>query len=184
DTISGMAGSEKLREIRNDYLAAAASIPVVLTADQINDLRDDMSVQSRHFEEETDLQLLFINGTREGMQGKVNTSLSAFDLSLEGMTEPFWLSEVSARVLVFDRESRERNFTLRSLTELGIDVRDAREISYRIDAMRPRLEAVLENSGRYGTIFSMNSEIKSLNQEYRDRVAGYRLGMRVRSAVS
>ncbi|WP_321504382.1 hypothetical protein [uncultured Methanoregula sp.] len=177
DGIGGSDGAERLRQAEDDYMAAASSIPVVQTADQINDLRDDMHVQSRMFEEETHARLLFFNGTAEGMQASVNISVNAFDLSLKGMTDPLWLSEAGARIIVFDRESRERNYTMRTLAETGVDITRAQQISGRIDALRPKLEAVVLGS-RDRTIFTINSDIKSLNRMYRNTIAEYRAGPR------
>jgi ribosomal protein L13E len=173
ETLGGSDNSERLRRVQNDYMAAAASIPAVGTADQIGDLRDEMRVQSGRFEEETHARLLFLNGTAEGVQEYVNISLTAFDLSMKDMTDPFWLSKTSARLVVFDHESRERNFTMRNLAEAGVDVRDARALAGGIDEMRPKFEAVVQQNNRYGTIFSLNSEVKSLNQKYRNTIDGY-----------
>ena len=173
ETISGSAGIGNLRQIESDYMAAASTIPAMKTADQINSLRDEMCVQSGHFAEESKARLLLFNGSSDEMQKHIAISINAFDLSLAGMTDPLWLSETTARVTVFGRESSERNFTLRHFQENGIDISEARLISERIDAIRPALERALQDN-KPESVLEINTKIKSLNQQYRNTVAGYR----------
>jgi len=178
DTISGSAGAGKLRQIQDDYLAAAATIPVMQTADQINSLRDDMCVQSRLFAEETRAKMGMFNGKPDGMQKAVDTSMNAFDVSLNSMTDPLWLSRESARIVVFNRESQERNFTIRSLKDKGVDITQAQQISDQIDAKRSDLEAALRNN-KDGAITKVNTGIKSLNQEFRNTVSTYQTNLEI-----
>lgn len=178
DTIGGSAGAGKLRQIQDDYLAAAATIPVMQTADQINSLRDDMCVQSRLFAEETRAKMGMFNGKPDGMQKAVDTSMNAFDVSLNSMTDPLWLSRESARIVVFNRESQERNFTIRSLKDKGVDITQAQQISDQIDAKRSDLEAALRNN-KDGAITKVNTGIKSLNQEFRNTVSTYQTNLEI-----
>lgn len=178
DTISGSAGIGKLRQIQDDYLAAAATIPVMQTADQINSLRDDMCVQTRLFAEETNAQMVMFNGNPDGMRKTADASMNAFDVSFDRMTDPLWLSRESARVVVFNRESQERNFTLRSLNDKGVDITQARQISDQIDAKRSELEAALRNNND-GAITKVNTGIKSLNQQFRNTISNYRTNLEI-----
>jgi hypothetical protein len=170
--IGGNDEAGRLREIRNDYMAAAASIPLMKTADRINDLRDDMCVQSGLFAEETQARMLISGGTQEGMREQVNIALKTFDLSLKNGTEPLWLAGERARLIVFDRESRERNFSIRNLKDQGIDTTIAEEISGRIDAKRTEMEAAVMTGGEE-KIPVINTEIKSLNRQFRNTIAEY-----------
>jgi hypothetical protein len=176
--ISGTAGVEKLQNIRDDYLVAAASIPVMQTADQINSLRDDMCAQTRLFAEEAKVQMVIFNGSPEGMRETADASIMAFDISLTSMTDPLWLSRDSARVKVFNRESQERNATIKSLSEKGIDITQARQISDQIDAKRSELESALRNKqGEAMTKF--NTGIKTLNQQFRNTVGTYQTNLEI-----
>lgn len=179
NNISGSSGGvEKLQQIRDDYLEAAASIPVMQTADQINALRDDMCTQTRLFADEARVQVVIFNGTPEGMKQTADASIRAFDLSFNGMTDPLWLSRESARVTIFNRESEERNFTIRSLSDKGIDVTQARQIADQIDAKRSDLEAALRT--RQGEAMTKaNTGIKTLNQEFRNTVGTYRANLEI-----
>ncbi|MFA4860351.1 hypothetical protein [Methanoregula sp.] len=176
--ISGSAGIGRLQQIRNDYLAAAATIPVMQTSDQINALRDDMCAQTKLFAGETMAQLVLFNGTPEGMRVTTGASMNAFEISFNSMTDPLWLSRDSARIVVFNRESEERNFTLRSLSEKGIDITQAQQISDQIDAKRSEVEAALRNN-QDGAILKVNTGIKSLNQQFRNTVSDYRTSLEI-----
>nr|WP_320162489.1 hypothetical protein [uncultured Methanoregula sp.] len=178
NNISGSAGVEKLQEIRDDYLAAAASIPVMQTADQINALRDDMCAQSRLFADETKNQLVMFKGTPDGMRETADASMNAFDISFNSMTNPLWLSRQNARVTIFSRESQERNFTLTSLSEKGVDITQARQISAQIDAKRSDLEAALR-SNQGDAITQINTGLKNLNQQFRNTVGDYRTKLEI-----
>jgi hypothetical protein len=184
NNISGNAGIENLQQIRDDYLSAAASIPVMQTADQINGLRDDMCTRTRQFSDETKAQMILFNGTPEGIKQAADASVNAFDLSLNGMTNPLWLSRESARVTIFGRESQERNFTLRSLSDKGMDISQAQEISDQIDAKRSDIEAALRNQ-QGEAMTQANTAIKGLNQQYRNTISGYRttLAIQMNSAA-
>ena len=173
ETAGGSTGIGNLRQIESDYMAAASTIPAMKTADQINSLRDEMCILSGHFAEETQARLLLFNGSSDEMQKHIAISINAFDLSLAGMTDPLWLSQTTARVTVFGRESAERNFTLRNFRENGIDINEAQMISERIDAIRPLLEGALREN-KPETVLEINTKIKSLNQQYRNTLAGYR----------
>ena len=176
--ISGSAGIGRLQQIRDDYLAAAATIPVMQTSDQINALRDDMCSQTKLFAEETMTQIVLFNGTSEGMRETTGASMNAFEISFNSMTNPLWLSRDSARIVAFNRESEERNFTLRSLSEKGIDITLARQISDQIDAKRSDVEAALRNN-QDGAILKVNTGIKSLNQQFRNTVSDYRTNLEI-----
>jgi len=184
NTISGSAGAGKLQQIRDDYLAAAATIPVMQTADQINSLRDDMCSQTRLFAEETRAQMVMFNGTPDGMRETADASMNAFDVSLNRMTDPLWLSRDSARVVVFNREAQERNFTIMSLKDKGVDITQAQQISDQIDAKRSDLEAALRNN-KDGAITKVNTGIKSLNQDFRNTIGAYQtnLAIQMKSAA-
>jgi len=176
--ISGSAGIGKLQQIRDDYLSAAATIPLLNSSDDINSLRNDMCAQTRLFAEETQIQLVVFNGTPEAMRSTAAASVNAFELSFTSMTNPLWLSRDSARIVVFNRESEERNFTLNSLSQKGIDITRAREISEQIDAKRSEVEAALRDN-HHGAILNVNTGIKSLNQQFRNTVGDYRASLDV-----
>jgi predicted phage tail protein len=94
------------------------------------------------------------------------------------MTDPLWLSRDSARVKVFNRESQERNATIKSLSEKGIDIAQARQISDQIDAKRSELESALRNKqGEAMTKF--NTGIKTLNQQFRNTVGTYQTNLEI-----
>jgi hypothetical protein len=173
NSISGGTGAGKLQEIRSDYMAAAASIPLMNRSDRINELRDEMCIQSGRFAQETQGRMLIFNGTPDGMRETVNISLNAFDRSLDNGTEPLWLAGKNARIVIFDRESQERNYTLRNLKDEGYDVTGPEEISDRINAKRSGLESAAAMSDGE-KILAINTELRSLNQQFRNSIAALR----------
>jgi hypothetical protein len=183
DMIGDRDGVEKLQWIQDDYLAAASLITVMQTSDQITALRDDMSIQSRSFSEEAKLRITRLNGSPEGMRERVNESVNAFEFSLNGTSDYLWLSHENARIKVFNRESRQRNVTLQDLNEQGIDIAQARQISDQIDAKLPDLESALRNN-RDGAAGRITTELRSLNQQFRNTVAEYRLNLRVQKSIA
>ncbi|WP_321506411.1 hypothetical protein [uncultured Methanoregula sp.] len=181
--ISRNEGVEKLQQIRNDYLAAASTIPVMQTADEINAARDDMCVQSQLFAEETRNQIVMFKGTPEGMQESVTISLNTFEASLNGMTDSLWLSRQSARIIIFNRESQERTSLLRSLTENGTDTTQAQRLSDQIDSKRPELETALRNN-KGMAVRNVNTAVKSLNQQFRNTIADYRTNLKIKASIA
>jgi len=182
ERISDRQGIEKLHQIRNDYLAAAATIPVLPTADGINDIQGDMCKLSQQFAAETKSQIQFFNGTTDAMQESINVSEQAFDESMNNAPDPLWLSHDNARLKVFLRESRERTEILESLNKSSVDITEARAVSDRIDAKRPELETALHK--RDGSIGAVNTEIKSLNQQFRNTIAKYHRDLKTRQSIA
>ncbi|MDO9324962.1 MAG: hypothetical protein Q7T80_08420, partial [Methanoregula sp.] len=68
DRISNGAGTANLQWIQEDYIAAASSIPLLYTSDEITAAREEMRTQSIRFFEETNIQLAAFNGTNTDLR--------------------------------------------------------------------------------------------------------------------
>jgi hypothetical protein len=184
DLISGGAGAYQLRWIMEDYLAAAASVPLMNTSDEIGRARGEMQLQSGRFVDETRIQMAIFDGNAAGLAASINASVQAVEDSFSGIRDSVWLVRDSARLTAFLLEAEERDEILRDLGRRGADTTEAQKISEEIDRKRPDLEAILRGS-RKGSIEAVNSGIKQLNGQFRSTVERYRaeLGIRVKAAA-
>ncbi|MDD1704731.1 MAG: hypothetical protein LUP97_05865 [Methanoregula sp.] len=183
DLISNGAAKIDLEWIQEDYLTQASSIPLMYTAREINAAREEMGKQSLNFANAAQDQLLFFNGNFNTMKDYVNDSMIALSDSFVSARDPQWLARSGARLAVFNASSSERNTTLSDLARQGIDVTKAREISDQIDSQRTNLENALAHRGDV-TIQSVNSDIKFLNQQFRNAVLDYRAQLRIMTSVA
>ena len=169
DTISGGTGSGSLREIQEDYMAVASSIPVMQTADDIADARTELQRQSRLFAEETKLQIVTFNGSTDAMREKTSASMQPVEDSITNLKDSLWLAKDTARLTVFNQESQQRAAILRSLTKKGIDVSQAKNISEQIDARRSDIQKALSDKS-VRALKTANQGLKLLNREFRTTV--------------
>jgi hypothetical protein len=169
DTISDGTGSGSLREIQEDYMAVASSIPVMQTADDIADARTELQRQSRLFAEETKHQLVTFNGSTDAMRAKTSASMQSVEDSITNFKESLWLAKDTARLTVFNQESQQRTAVLRSLTKKGIDASHAQNISEQIDARRSDIQKALSDKS-VGALKTANQGLKLLNREFRTTV--------------
>jgi len=183
DVISNGAGNIDLEWIQEDYLTQASSIPLMYTAREINDAREEMGKQSLNFANAAQDQVVFFNGNFNTMKDYVNDSMIALSDSFVPAKDPSWLARSGARLAVFNASSFERNTTISDLARQGIDVTKAREISDQIDAQRTNLENALAHRKNV-TIQSVNSDIKFLNQQFRNAVLDYRAQLQIKISVA
>lgn len=172
DTISDSSGSENLREIQEDYMAIASSIPVMQTADDITEARMELQRQSKLFAEETKLQLVTFNGSTDAMREKASATIQPVEDSITSLRDSLWLAKDSARLTVFNQESAQRAASLRSLSKQGIDISRAENISQQIDAQRNDLQKALSDKS-VSALKASNQGLKLLNREFRATVDGY-----------
>jgi hypothetical protein len=175
DTISNGEGSHSLREIREDYLIIASSIPVMQTADDIAEARLGLQRQSRLFAEETRAQLLLFNGSTDAMREQAAKRVEAVENSATSLTDSLWLAKETARLTIFNRESEQREALLRGLSRQGIDVSRAANISQQIDAKRSDLQSAL-SARSVPALAAVNTGLRPLNAEFRKTVEEYRAG--------
>jgi hypothetical protein len=178
DLISNDSGTSSLQEIRNDYMMTASSIPLMGTADEITEARNELQAQSRLFSEETKSQMITFNGSIDDLRGNISISVRMVDDSFNGMKDTLWLAKDSARLTVFNTESVQRSLLLDSLEKQGIDISKARNLSEQIDGQRLVLQkALVDNSA--ASLKTVNDGIKSLNREFRTAVQEYRTDMQI-----
>ncbi len=183
DVISNGAGNLDLEWIQEDYLTAASSIPLMYTAREINDAREEMGRQSLNFANAAQDQVVLFNGNFNIMRDYINDSMIALSDSFVPAKDPSWLARSSARLAVFNASSFERNTTISDFARQGIDVTKAREISDQIDAERTSLENALGHHTNV-TIQSVNSNIKFLNQQFRNAILDYRAQLQIKTSVA
>jgi hypothetical protein len=178
DTISDGTGSENLREIQDDYLAVASSIPVMQNYGDIADARIELQRQSRLFAEETKAQMIAFNGSTDAMREMASESMQSVEDSITSMRESLWLAKDTARLTIFNQESQNRETILRIMSKQGVDVSIAQNISQQIDARRTDLQNAL-NAKSVPSLKNTNSGLKLLNREFRATVDGYRTNLQI-----
>jgi hypothetical protein len=180
DSISNGSGIDNLQWIKEDYLTAASSIPLMYTSDEINIARNEMQAESIIFADETANQLVMFNGNVESMRGFINNSLQGLDDTFNDPNHTPWLRTARARLTIFNESANDRNMTLNILKVQGVDVTKAEKISDEINAEHPALMSVLMHKGDL-TIHQVNSKIKMLNQDFRNVIREYRANMQIQS---
>jgi len=172
DGISEGTGTANLREIREDYLIAAFSIPVMRTVDEINAARDEMRQQSILFADETNAQMGIFNGTTDAMRTDANSNMQTIEDTFNSVMYSSWLASETTRLTVFNQSSERRTAILDKLSAQGIDTSQARNLSEQIDAQQSEMEnALLQN--RDGALQSITSGLKQLNQQFRNTIEEY-----------
>lgn len=178
DRISDAKGSQTLREIRDDYLCIASSIPLMQTADDISEARLQMQQQSRLFAEETKAQIVIFDGNTTQMREHSTAAVQVMEESFVSLNRSLWLAKESARLTVFNRESEQRATILQNLSEQGVDVSRAAGISDQIDAKRSELKKALTDRS-VPALLTVNAGIKPLNREFRKAVDDYKNGLTI-----
>jgi hypothetical protein len=169
DQISGGAGSINLRWIQDDYLAAASTIPLLYTSDEITSAREEMRTQSIRFSDETQIQMAAFNGNGTELRACTNETQTDAEYNLSRMPGSVWLIKGSARLAAFNASAEKRTALLLTLTRKGVDLSEASKLSDQIEAKRTELqEAVVHHED--GAIFSVNSGISRLNNQFRSTV--------------
>jgi hypothetical protein len=178
DRISGGNGTSNLYYIEEDYMATASSIPLMQTADEITEAREELRMQSRLFAEETKAQIVMFNGSTDDMRGSINTTVKSVDNSFSGMKDSLWLAKDTARITVFNQESQQRTALLNSLSRQGIDISLARNISQQIDTQRSAIQKALSDNS-VSSLKTVNSGLKTLNRQFRGAVQVYRTDLQI-----
>ncbi len=169
DRISDGAGTTNLRWIQDDYLAAASSIPLLYTSDEITTTRGEMRAQSIRFFEETMTQMAAYNGNNEELRACTNETETKAENAFARMPDSAWLIKGSARLAAFNASAGERAALLLTLAGKGVDITEIRKISDQIDAKRTDMQAIVVKH-QDGAILSLNSGIARLNGQFRSTV--------------
>jgi hypothetical protein len=178
DRISGGNGTSNLHYIEEDYMATASSIPVMQTADEITEAREELRTQSQLFAEETKAQIVLFNGSTDDMRGSISNSVQSVDNSYSSMKDSLWLAKDTARITVFNQASQQRTALLNSLSKQGIDISLARNISQQIDTQRSAIQKALSDNS-VSSLKTANSGLKALNRQFRGTVQVYRTDMQI-----
>jgi len=169
DRISDGAGSTNLRWIQDDYLAAASSIPLLYTSDEITSAREEMRAQSIKFLDETKIQMAVFNGSDADLRSSTNETQLDAENNFSLVPGSVWLKKGSARLAAFNTSAEKRANLVITLARNGVDITDVQELSDQIDAKRIDLqEIVVKNQN--GAILSLNSGIARLNTQFRSTV--------------
>lgn len=178
DTISKGEGAGDLRNIRDDYLIAASSVPLMQTANDIKKAQDEMQQHTVAFSETTKMQLATFGGNTTVMRGEADDAEESFEKLIRNKNESLWLADDSARLSIFNRESRERTNMLRSLKKQGVDVALAKNLSEQIDAQRPELRKIIANKS-LPAFEVLNAGITIQNREFRKVLGEYRSNLSI-----
>jgi len=172
DRISEGTGGANLQQIQEDYLMAAFSIPIMRTVDEINTAREEMRHQSILFADETNNQIMMFNGTTDEMRATANASMQIVEGTFNSIMYSSWLASETTRLTVFNQSAERRTAILYTLSDQGLDISQARNLSDQIDVQHSELEnALLQN--RDGALLSITNGLKQLNQQFRNMIDGY-----------
>jgi hypothetical protein len=169
DQISDGTGTTNLRWIQDDYLAAASSISLLYTSDEITAAREEMRAQSLHFSDETRTQMAAFNGNDAALRASTNETQTDAETTFSRMPGSVWLKKGSARLAAFNTSAEKRVAILLTLSKKGADITEARKLSDQIDARRTELQEVVVKN-KNGAVLSLNSGIAKLNSQFRTTV--------------
>lgn len=173
-TISNGTGAITLREIHDDYLVTASSIPLMQTAAEITEAREILNSKTREFSEETKARMIEFNGNSTAQKARIRESVNASSFARStNDTRVLSLRNKSSRLTVFNLESHDRTLTLRTLGKQGIDIKVAKNLSQQIDAQRSNLTAALASKSS-AALKITNARIKDLTRQFRKTVADSR----------
>ncbi len=176
DRISNGTGTVSLREIQEDYLTAAFPVPVMRTAGEITEAREEMRRQSILFADETNTQLAVFNGSIADMRASAEAVMHPVEESFNNIKYSSWLASQTTRFTVFNQSAERRTAILEDLSVNGLDVSYPRNLSAQIDAQHTELEqALLQNHEE--VLLSINSGLKLLKQQFRDTVERYQINL-------
>lgn len=179
EIISNGTGAWRLRQIRDDYLVTASSIPLMQSSAEIEKARDSLGTCAREFSEETQSQMLLFNGSATRMQACVRSMANASAVrNADNPDGELWLKNESSRLLLFNRESSDRKRIIADLGKQGANTTLIRNISLQIDAQRPNIQGALMNKSSTA-LLSTNVVIKDLNREFRSTVADTRAALAI-----
>jgi len=169
-------GTTTLDQLREDYLAAASSIPLLQTNDEIVKAREGLRTYTTKFSEETQTQMVRYNGNNDALRLYTRASVNAADASILRSNGTLWLADESSRITVFNQGTLTRMQQISSLTNRSIDTAKIGNLSEQIDAQRPALVQALTNRSAPG-LKAANEKIRVLTKEYRDTVEAARAAM-------
>jgi hypothetical protein len=176
DKISGGTGTAGLRQIQEDYLTAAFTVPVMRTVEEVNEAREEMRYQSILFVDETNVQMAMFNGSTSEMRSTAEASLHPVENSFNSLKYSSWLASQNTRFMVFNQSSERRTAILDDLSLHGMDVTYPKALSSQIDAQHAELEnALLQNMD--GRLLSINGGLRLLKQQFRTTVVGYQMDL-------
>lgn len=181
--ITNGTGIYSLQNYEEDYLAAASSVPLMTTADDISAARDTMQDKTRKFAAETQDKMMKYNGKPADLGRYVNTSVSLAEDSIRQANGSSWLARNTSRLVVFNMYSYQRTAILDDLQNRGLNVTDARTISDAIDGQRPALRDAVLNQ-KTGTLKETNRAIDEQNRKFRTLVSGYYGQVQLQSAIA
>ncbi|HEX3001795.1 MAG TPA: hypothetical protein VHN82_05430 [Methanoregula sp.] len=179
EIISNGNGAYRLRQIRDDYLVTASSIPLMQSSAEIGTARDSLGASAREFSEEMQAQMLLFNGSTTRMQDCISSMANASAVRNAGSPDHgLWLKNESSRLMLFNRESTDRKRIIAELGKQGANTTRIRNISLLIDAQRPNIQGALMNKSS-DALQSTNVVIKDLNREFRRTVADTRVSLAI-----
>jgi len=129
DRISSGSGTASLREIQEDYLTAAFPVPVICTAEEITEAREEMRRQSILFADETNTQLAVFNGSIADMRASAEAVMHPVEESFNNIKYSSWLASQTTWFTVFNQSAKRRTAILEDLSVNGLDVSYPRNLS-------------------------------------------------------
>jgi len=167
--ISTGNGTVELEEIRDDYLVALSTIPLMQTSDEIVKARDGLRTYTTEFSEVTQEQMSRYKGNSKSLLLSTRASVNAADGDIIRHNGTLWLADEAARLTVFNRDSMQRTRMIATLTNHSVDTGIIQNLSEQIDAQRPSLQGALTNKS-ITSLKLTNEKIRVLTKEYRDTV--------------
>jgi len=178
DSISNGKGTTPLRQIRDDYLVIASSVPIMTTSADITQAREELRAQTKLFSDETTTQLVFFNGSRADMRASTRAYLNATRSIDEDNETVHWLANESARLTLFNRSSMERFRAIYNLEKQGVNTMLLQNVSDQINAQHLNLRGALANKS-VKSLAATNAAINALTREFREHVASSRTALAI-----
>lgn len=178
--ISNANGTVALDQIRDDYLAAASSIPLLETNDEIVKARDSLHTYTAKFSDEVKTKMVRYNGNSDTLLLYTRAAVNGADASILRSNGTLWLADPSARLDVFNRDSMKRTQEIGNLGNRSINVTKIQNLSEQIDAQRPTLVQALTSRSAVN-LKAANEKIRVLTKEYRDTVEAARTAWEIRA---
>ena len=162
-------GTAELDRIRDDYLVAASSIPLLQTNAEIVKARDSLHAYTTEFSDEAKDQMVRYSGNNTVLQIYTRASVNAADADILRHNRTLWLADESARLTVFNLDSMKRTQLISTLANNSVDTGILQNLSEQIDAQRPNLQGSLTNKS-ITSLKITNEKIRVLTKKYRDTV--------------
>ena len=170
DRISDGAGTTNLRWIQDDYLAAASSISLLYTSDEITAAREEMRAQSIRFSDETKTQMAAFNGNDADLRVSTNATEADAETTFVRMPDSIMAEKRQRTTGSLQHQRRETCGSPSTLLRGRVWI-SLKPVNFPTRSMpsEPSCRIVVVKN-KNGAVLSLNSGIAKLNSQFRTTV--------------